>query len=87
LVFRAIFCGIALAESTFKSATPAKEDTQMSFNSKATNLPQIRQFVDERPEFSETTRLALYTLLEEAPGLIFGLMTVVYIVTALWSLA
>lgn len=59
----------------------------MSVDTKATNLPQIKQFLDERLEVSETTRPALYSLLEETPGLIFGLMTVVYIVTALWSLA
>jgi hypothetical protein len=42
--------------------------------------------VDEKPEVSEGTRFAQYSQLSEMPGLIFGLMTIVYIVTALSSL-
>ena len=57
----------------------------MSVNTKAASAPQIRQ-VAENPQVSQTTQFAHYTLLDEVPGLIFGLMTVVYIVSSLWSL-
>jgi hypothetical protein len=36
---------------------------------------------------AKATQFAHYTLLDEVPGLMFGLMTVVYIVSSLWSLA
>jgi len=41
----------------------------------------------ENPHVSLSTQLAQYSLLDEIPGLIFGLMTVVYIVSSLCSLA
>jgi hypothetical protein len=58
----------------------------MSGNTKAASAPQIRPFA-ENEQVSETTQFAQYTLLDEVPGLIFGLMTIVYIVSSLWSLA
>jgi hypothetical protein len=58
----------------------------MSVNTKAASAPQIRPFA-EREHVSETTQFAQFTLLDEVPGLIFGLMTIVYIVSSLWSLA
>ena len=58
----------------------------MSFNSKAASVPQMSQFTEDK-QVSEETRFAQYTLLDELPGLIFGLMTLVYIVSSLWSLA
>jgi hypothetical protein len=58
----------------------------MSVNTKAASAPQIRQFT-ENEQVSQTAQFAQYTLLDEVPGLIFGLMTVVYIVSSLWSLA
>ena len=57
----------------------------MSVNTKAASVLQIRQFVEE-PPVSPATQFAQYTLLDEIPGLIFGLMTLVYIVSSLWSL-
>jgi hypothetical protein len=57
----------------------------MSVNTKAASAPQIRQFTESQ-QVSEATQFAHYTLLDEVPGLIFGLMTVVYIVSSLWSL-
>ena len=57
----------------------------MSANTKAPTIPQIKHFGEER-QASEEMRLAQYFLLDEIPGLVFGLMTVTYIVTSLWSL-
>ena len=41
----------------------------------------------EPTEMSDGMRFARYRMLEELPGLIFGLMTVVYIVMSLAGLA
>ena len=58
----------------------------MSVNTKAASVPRMRRFAENK-QISEATRLAQYTLLDEILGLIFGLMTVVYIVSLLCSLA
>jgi hypothetical protein len=58
----------------------------MSINTKAASVPRIERFAADK-QVSEATRFAQYTLLNELPGLIFGLMTVVYIVSSLCSLA
>ena len=58
----------------------------MSVNTKAASAPQINQLTESQ-QVSQATQFAQYTLLDEVPGLIFGLMTVVYIVSSLWSLA
>jgi hypothetical protein len=63
-----------------------KEDTQMSVVTKAANVPRLKRFAENK-QLSEAMRFAQYTLLDEIPGLIFGLMTVAYIVSSLWSLA
>jgi len=57
----------------------------MSVNSKAVNVPRIRRFA-ENMQVREATRFAQYSRLDEIPGLIFGLTTVVYIVKSLCSL-
>ena len=57
----------------------------MSVNTKAPTIPQIKQLGEKR-QVTEAMRLAQYFLLDEIPGLVFGLMTVTYIVTSLWSL-
>ena len=41
----------------------------------------------EQTEVSEGTRFAQYSMLNEIPGAIFGIITVAYIVGALLSLA
>ena len=41
----------------------------------------------EETEVSDATRIARYSTLEELPGLIFGVMTVGYIVLSLAGLA
>jgi len=58
----------------------------MSVNTKAASVPQIGRFAEYK-QISEETRFAQYSLLDEIPGLIFGLMSVVYIVSLLCSLA
>ena len=58
----------------------------MSVNTKAASAPQLKQFA-ETQQISLATQFAQYTLLDEVPGLAFGLMTIVYIVSSLWSLA
>jgi len=57
----------------------------MSVNTKAASAHQVRPFA-ENEQVSQTTQFAQFTLLDEVPGLIFGLMTIVYIVSSLWSL-
>jgi hypothetical protein len=58
----------------------------MSVNTKAASVPQMKQFTESQ-QVGQATQFAQYTLLDEVPALIFGLMTVVYIVSSLWSLA
>jgi len=58
----------------------------MSVNIKAASVPQIKQFAEHK-QVSEATHFAQYAVLNEMPGLIFGLMTILYIVYSLWSLA
>jgi len=58
----------------------------MSVNTKATSVPRLERFAEDQ-QLSEATRFAQYALLDEIPGLIFGLMTVAYIVSSLCSLA
>jgi hypothetical protein len=58
----------------------------MSVNTKAASVPRIKRFAEDK-QVSEATRFTQYTLLDEIPGLIFGLMTVVYIASSLCSLA
>ena len=58
----------------------------MSINTKAASAPQIKQLAETQPA-SPATQFAQFTLLDEVPGLVFGLMTIVYIVSSLWSLA
>jgi hypothetical protein len=58
----------------------------MSVNTRAASVLRIRRFAENK-QVSEATRLAQYTLLDEIPGLIFGLMTVVYIVSSLCLVA
>jgi len=65
--------------------TKTMEDIPMSVNTKAASAPQIRQFTESQ-QVNQATQFAQFTLLDEVPGLIFGLMTIVYIVSSLWSL-
>ena len=58
----------------------------MSVHTKTATVPQIKRFTTEH-QVTEATRFAQYTLLDELPGLVFGLMTVLYIVSSLCSLA
>ena len=58
----------------------------MSVDTEAASAPQIKQFTESQ-QVNQATQFAQYTLLDEVPGLIFGLMTVVYIVSSLCSLA
>jgi hypothetical protein len=57
----------------------------MSVNTKAASSPQIKQLTKNQ-QVSQATQFAQYTVLDEVPGLIFGLMTIVYIVSSLWSI-
>jgi hypothetical protein len=62
-----------------------KEDSQMSVNTKAPTILQVEHFGELR-QVSEAMQFVQYFLFDEIPGLVFGLMTVAYIVTSLWSL-
>jgi hypothetical protein len=57
----------------------------MSFNGKAAGVPQIKHCVGGN-QISEPKQFAQYSLLAQLPGLIFGLLTLVYVVSALWLL-
>ena len=58
----------------------------MSINTKAASVPQFGQLPVEN-QVSEAARFAQFVMLDEIPTLIFALMTLVYIVSSLWSLA
>jgi hypothetical protein len=58
----------------------------MSIDTNAASLPQLRQSPADS-EVSEAARFAQYAMLDEIPALVFALMTLVYIVSSLWSLA
>jgi hypothetical protein len=57
----------------------------MSVNHKAASRPQIKHRVGVN-QFRKPKRFARYNLLAELPGLIFGLLTLVYVASALWLL-
>jgi hypothetical protein len=83
-VNRSFSNGTTLADAVLRR-NDAKGDTQMSVNTKAPSILRIKRFAEER-QVSEGMRFTQYFLLDEIPGLIFGLMTIAYIVTSLWSL-
>jgi hypothetical protein len=58
----------------------------MSINTKAASVAQLRQIPADN-QVSEAARFAQYAMLDEIPTLVFALMTLVYIVSSLWSLA
>lgn len=57
----------------------------MSVDTTTISIPQTRHFTGD-DQVSESKRFVQYSLLAELPGLIFGLMTLVYVVSALWLL-
>jgi hypothetical protein len=58
----------------------------MSINTKAASVPQLGQLPADS-QVTEAVRFAQYAMLDEVPTLVFALMTLVYIVSSLWSLA
>jgi len=58
----------------------------MSINTKAASVPQLRELPADS-QLTEAERFAQYAMLDEIPTLVFALMTLVYIVSSLWSLA
>jgi hypothetical protein len=58
----------------------------MSVNIEVASVPRIRRFAENK-QVSDATRFGQYSLLDEIPGLLFGLMTLVYIVSSLCSIA
>ena len=58
----------------------------MSINTKAASVPQLRQFPADS-QLTEAERFAQYAMLDEIPALVFAVMTLVYIVSSLCSLA
>jgi len=58
----------------------------MSINTKAASVPQLGQFSADN-QVSAATRFAQFAMLDEIPALMFALMTLVYIVSSLCSLA
>ena len=57
----------------------------MSVNSKAVSVPQ-EDDLEGVNQAGEPRQFAQYSLLAKVPGLIFGLMTLVYVVSVLWLL-
>jgi hypothetical protein len=62
-----------------------KEVRSMALTLEQTEVVRARESVD-RAEVQGATRLALYCALEELPGLIFGILTVSYVVMSLAGL-
>jgi len=58
----------------------------MTTNTNTVSLAKVERY-NERPESSEATRIAQYSLLSEMPGLVFGILTLAWIVTSLVALA
>jgi hypothetical protein len=58
----------------------------MSVHGRMASFPRIKWSTEDN-QLSEAKQFAQYTVLDEMPGLVFGLMTLVYIVSSLWSLA
>jgi hypothetical protein len=53
----------------------------------ATNEATIYSYVHNDEQTSEATHLAQYAMLNELPGVVFGFLTLAWIVTSLFSLA
>ena len=47
----------------------------------------LKQSVTREPAWSEAIRFERYCLLDEIPGLVFGLLAIVYLVTSLLAFA
>ncbi|MBV8135176.1 MAG: hypothetical protein JO121_05965 [Deltaproteobacteria bacterium] len=47
----------------------------------------LKQLAIQDPAWSEAIRLERYSLLNEIPGLAFGLLAIIYVVTSLLALA
>ncbi|HXW85356.1 MAG TPA: hypothetical protein VEJ86_13195 [Candidatus Binataceae bacterium] len=59
----------------------------MSVDTRMASIPRVERSVGEQQQVGEGARLAQNCFLTELPGLVFGLLTIIYLVTALWSLA
>jgi hypothetical protein len=51
-----------------------------------TNEATISGYIQNDEQTSEATHLAQYAMLNELPGLVFGFLTIVWIVTSLFGL-
>src|SRR5271163_1673627 len=67
--------------------TPKRSNGRIKMNASTTTERLAGIGSVEQTEVSEGTRLAQYSMLNEIPGAIFGIITVAYIVGALLSLA
>ena len=57
----------------------------MAASVKVESINQVGSFV-AASEVSETTRFGQYSVLSEMPGLIFGLLTIAWMVSSLYAL-
>ena len=55
----------------------------MSVNTKPVSTSQTRRLAGDS-QVSEAQQVVQHNLLAELPGLIFGLLTLVYVVSSLW---
>jgi hypothetical protein len=68
--------------------TSSQEGTAMAASIKETRAIDAGPLVEaEETEVSDATRMARNSTLEELPGLVFGVMTVAYIIMSLAGLA
>jgi hypothetical protein len=72
--------GTALAQVTHIEST--EEMNMNAYNNEAT----INGYIRSDEQATEATHLAQYAMLNELPGLVFGLLTIAWIVTSLISL-
>jgi len=78
-------CSLGADARIANLAHVGKEVTSMALILEQTEVVRARENVDHA-EAQESTRLALYCALDELPGLIFGILTVSYIILSLASL-
>ncbi|MGO9454129.1 MAG: hypothetical protein ACLQDV_24230 [Candidatus Binataceae bacterium] len=58
----------------------------MTTNTNTVSFAKVERY-NQRLESSEATRIAQYSWLSEMPGLVFGVLTLAWIVTSLVALA
>jgi len=75
-----------LASLVLYASSIKPEGSEMTTNTNAATFANV-QSLEQRPETSDATRMSQYSFLSEMPGLVFGALTLAWIVTSLMALA